>query len=403
MKRDVYINLLISICSLLVCAVVGELGIRYLGFYDPDGNFIIRSRMLKAYHPPAVTTKKKIDDYLSSSSKTVLLYDSLLGWTPRPNGKSKDGLYNYNSFGVRSAPFEYPISPPQGVLRIAIFGDSFTHGDEVPFENTWGYYLKDNLNEANIDAEVINFGVGGYGMDQAFLRWKEHGHKFSPHIVIFGLQMVDVNRNVNIIRPLSNRWTNIPFSKPRFILTGEGLKLINVPTIPLKEIPNVLENIETWDLARYEYHFNSGDYQDHMWLRSKLISLALGLTSSDKVSEQSFYSLDEEPALLTLRIIQEFKKDVELNGGRFLIVYLPIKGDLTNLLNGEELAYSELLEKIEEDNNVIHPENEFLERVESSSLDIFFMKGGHYSSEGNKIIADRITKSIVEMELGVRP
>ena len=42
--------------------------------------------------------------------------------------------------------------------------------------------------------EIINLGVSGYGMDQAFLRWQKLGKKFKPDLVIFGLQMENVRR-----------------------------------------------------------------------------------------------------------------------------------------------------------------------------------------------------------------
>ncbi len=87
-------------------------------------------------------------------------------------------------------------------MRIAIFGDSFAFGAQVPFEHTWGYYLENNLKEAGLNAEVLNFGVGGYGIDQAFRRWEKEGKAFSPHVVLCGFQPENVKRNVNLIRPI---------------------------------------------------------------------------------------------------------------------------------------------------------------------------------------------------------
>ena len=61
--------------------------------------------------------------------------------------------------------------PPPGSLRIAAFGDSFTHGDEVPNEDTW----QEILMRAHPDVEAMNFGVGAYGLDQAFLHYQRDG------------------------------------------------------------------------------------------------------------------------------------------------------------------------------------------------------------------------------------
>ena len=54
--------------------------------------------------------------------------DAELGWTVKPSGHSEE--YRANSEGIRS-DVSYSDAPAPGVLRIATFGDSFTHGDEV--------------------------------------------------------------------------------------------------------------------------------------------------------------------------------------------------------------------------------------------------------------------------------
>lgn len=52
--------------------------------------------------------------------------------------------------------------------RIAIVGDSFTFKLEVPYEKTWGHQFEIALGPG---WQVLNFGVDGYGLDQAFLRY----------------------------------------------------------------------------------------------------------------------------------------------------------------------------------------------------------------------------------------
>ena len=78
-------------------------------------------------------------------------------------------------------------------------------------------------------------GFSAYAMDQAFLRWKTLGRKYSPDIVLFGFQAENVNRNVNMLRAFYVAGTGIPFSKPRFILSNEG-RLRNTEPNPLRLI-----------------------------------------------------------------------------------------------------------------------------------------------------------------------
>ncbi|NWG76198.1 MAG: SGNH/GDSL hydrolase family protein, partial [Rubrivivax sp.] len=198
-----------------------------MGHYDPDGNFLVGKKRLRPYHLPIAGIEKKINIYLASTT-SFIIYDPLLGWTHRPRSRSTNNLYFLNADGIRAAAPECFISkePPPGTLRIALFGDSFTFGADVPFQETWGYYLQDEIEKSGVRAEVLNFGVGGYGMDQAYLRWKEVGCKFSPDIVIFGFHPENVKRNVNLIRSLYVPQTGIPFSKPRFVLEDGRLRLI---------------------------------------------------------------------------------------------------------------------------------------------------------------------------------
>src|SRR5512147_1251033 len=104
-------------------------------------------------------------------------FDSDLGWCIRPNGVSKNGLFRANAVGLRGDR-DYAPQPPTGVTRIAVFGESFVHGDKVANEETWPHLLE----IAAADVEVLNFGVNGYGTDQALLRYRRDGVAYHPQV-----------------------------------------------------------------------------------------------------------------------------------------------------------------------------------------------------------------------------
>ncbi len=395
MKRKTGTSILLIFCSLLISFCILEIAIRYFGDYDENGNFLLADTSLKPYQLPVISTQETIDKYLSASSSR-LMYDPDLGWSPRPNSQSEDGLYHYNSMAIRSAPTEYSMTPRPDVLRIALFGDSYTHGDDVSFENSWGYYLESNLKENGIQAEVINFGVSGYGIDQAFLRWRKLGREFSPDLVILGFDAENVNRHVNLIRAIYKPKTGLPFSKPRFIINEEKLQVINTPTILPENIVAIMQNIEAWELIKHEYFFEPKDYQDSILFKSKLAAFVFSL-NSNQGTERQLYSLDEEPARLTIKIIQEFKKDVEAGGRKFLVVHLPRRSHTATLLAGEDLEYAELLAEIAKNSDVIYPEYKLMAEAESPSLKTLYK--GHYSPRGSKVIADVIAEFLISSAL----
>jgi hypothetical protein len=110
----------------------------------------------------------------------------------------------------------YAQEKPAGVLRIEVFGDSFAYGAEVDDEATYSAVLEQRLPQA----EVLDFGVPGYGLDQAMLRFRKDGPAFHPDVVVIGF-----------VSALPFRDTE-PFTfypKPHFVLTGGKLDLEGVP------------------------------------------------------------------------------------------------------------------------------------------------------------------------------
>jgi len=67
--------------------------------------------------------------------------------------------------------------------RIALIGDSFTFSDEASYEESWSYKLERKLRP---QVQVLNFGVSGYGIDQAYLRYKRDVRPWHPDIVVLG-------------------------------------------------------------------------------------------------------------------------------------------------------------------------------------------------------------------------
>ena len=100
--------------------------------------------------------KKQIKQIIADRTH-YLTIDGDLGWTIKSNGKH--GLYRANAAGFR-ADREYSLLPTPGVLRIAAFGDSYTHCDDVGNQDTW----ERKLSQFMPGVEVLNFGVGGYGL-----------------------------------------------------------------------------------------------------------------------------------------------------------------------------------------------------------------------------------------------
>jgi hypothetical protein len=95
-------------------------------------------------------------------------YDPEIGWDSYRNGKRIGPEYLTSCGGA--------------------FGDSFTHGDEVNSDETWPFRLSQLLG-----CEVENFGVGGYGQDQAYLKYQKYRSKGQLNVLAITQEMLRRN------------------------------------------------------------------------------------------------------------------------------------------------------------------------------------------------------------------
>jgi len=144
-------------------------------------------------------------------------FDATLGWRPKP-GTWTD-LDRINSQGLRSS-HDYSRLP-LGAKRIAVFGDSFVYGSEVSGEETWPRVIERNFT----GLEVLNYGVPGYGPDQAYLRFVTEGSSLSPTVVVLGIATPSMERLLSVVGTFRAR---LVVTKPRYVL-GDGGRLILVP------------------------------------------------------------------------------------------------------------------------------------------------------------------------------
>lgn len=146
--------------------------------------------------------------------------DPVLGW-PTKTALKTDA---YGPGGARPSPsFLEPTAP-----CVTLFGDSFTYASEVDDEHAWGEVLARQLN-----CRVANYGVGGYGTDQALLRSKDV--ETLGRVSILGIHPENVLRNVNQYRGFLG---DSPYTfKPRFLLEPDGeLRLVSLPSLEEYEL-----------------------------------------------------------------------------------------------------------------------------------------------------------------------
>ncbi len=128
---------------------------------------------------------------LINSKKYVLSNNSEVIYELQPN--FHESVESINSFGIRDK--EYPFEKPNNTTRIILIGDSVLFGPYVKDEERFSEILEKKLNDVSRNTEVMNFGVGGYDINQEFGVFKR-ALNFEPDIIIIHTYTNDAARKI---------------------------------------------------------------------------------------------------------------------------------------------------------------------------------------------------------------
>ncbi len=314
-------------------------------------------------------------------------YSRDLGWTTLPHGENE--LYLANGQGVRGTR-EYASAPPQDRLRIAAFGDSFVHGDDVPNSTAWSIIMERKA----AGVEVMNFGVGGYGPDQGYLRYLNEGRAYAPHIVFIGYQTENINRVVNVFRPFYSPNTGNPLAKPYFQLVDGDAVLNENPIGNLSDYRRLLDEPASFlgpmgkDDFHYKFRYKRGplDWSPIMRL-VKAFYFEYRSRFMNPIFQGGQYRTSSEAYQLLLAIIQDFHCDILMNGSLPVVVLFPDRADLAALSSSGSLQYEPLKDQLlAAGYPVIDLADAFRPLVGETRLNDLIL--GHYTGQGNEVIAD---------------
>ena len=160
---------------------------------------------------------------------SLFVVEDLRGWALRPGFKGwieteARVRVEINRDGMRDR--DHALEKPAEIVRVAVLGDSFMQGVNVPLEKTFASFLERDLAgcapTTSQPAEVLNFGVEGYGTAQELLTYRHRAARYRPDIVI--LAVYTSNDIFNNHRALNER-NDMPY----FVLRNHQLQLEQPP------------------------------------------------------------------------------------------------------------------------------------------------------------------------------
>ena len=186
------------------------------------GSYLWKSQFIKRYESDSELIN---DTRLHNTHPTR-------GWTPKPNlSVTIDNIkYTTNQQGHRALK-DYKPNPEQ--YTVLVVGDSYTFGNDTDDSFLWTNLLQAKDRRLNI----INLGVGGYGLDQIYITLKESIKTYQPDLVIAAFISDDLFRM---------RFDFRDYKKPILKIKGDELIVKNTPIGSLEETYQEIKQELKW-------------------------------------------------------------------------------------------------------------------------------------------------------------
>lgn len=399
----------------------GELLLEIL-FYILSGLLIIEiffflfSRFLNRHFQWFITAKSRRPKFdLELLQKFIQnSFDPELGWVRKPNSTGIEKNYiSSSSFSINNRGARTNLEYDELEPTVMAIGDSYTFARQVNDVDAWTYLLSKKINQ-----NILNFGVGNYGIDQSLLRLKRELSLY-PHVknIVIGVVPETICRILCTWKHYSEYGNTFAF-KPRFKLQDNQLVLI----------PNKMKSLEdfiNWEKYKEEINQNDYFYQSkfnkeivefpYLWTfiknskrnfklsyqilkkifikneKTMNVPFQTILKHNQDISEMLY--LDKNARELLLAIIKEIHLYSKALGVKAYFVMLPQLNDLKKIQEGNHF-YKNFLDEV----NKTIPAFDFSQTIlNEKKLEKLYSDdrwGGHYSIYANALLADFIYEKI---------
>jgi hypothetical protein len=367
----------------------------------------VPSRILHRVRPREVTTSASQLGHAADKPKFMkaaasgnappglMLFHSALGWDYPPGLAYEDAQgvsYCHGPQGERRCTTDYDTT------LIATYGDSFTYCLSAGDEDTWQNFLGKRLG-----TNVLNFGVGGYGTDQALLKYELHEGP-PTKIVMLCVLPENINRVVNIYRPFYTYEDPLRLTKPVFVRDGKNIRLIPNPLTSEAELSRLdqeqfleaLGRIDYWyqldkrlPKFSFPYVFSLVSWRGPVF--SQLVERMRGL-SSGKI-RHSWNLFDEEgPLSIMCHIADRFVATARSRGSEPLIVIMPHKDYVTEITDRGMVRVSNFLEYLSRKNYPFLDAVKCMAEMKPSKEELETWYESHATPRGNRVLATILSR-----------
>jgi hypothetical protein len=375
--RTFIVGFTTNLLSVLMALLLAETVVR-LAAKQTENGIAVGSVNVRPTWPELVAQSRRVLGDIASwgGRPSFFIFDPELGWTVGRNRQSSDGLYFSSFEGIRSPGPNIRMADERPRFRVALIGDSNAFSLEVPFEESWGYYLQRLLGN---DVQILNFGVDGYGIDQTYLRYLRDVRPWKPDVVVVGFVPHDFVRTMAVYPFISMRWPGF-LVKPRFVINSNEITLLN-SHLPTPDKILGTRNVQDLPFVTYDVGYANSDWR---WRFERGPMTLRVLTSVFPRWPKANRDVSDEAAKrLNSRLLAELRHEIEATGAQTLFVLM--SGTSTGMA-GDILAESHI---------PFMEMNPCVAKIPLSQRRV--SSGYHYSGIGNHAIAECTAPGIERM------
>jgi hypothetical protein len=267
-----------------------------------------------------------------------------------------------------------PDQAPQLTTCARAFGDSFTYGEEVYPRDAWP-----NLASSELGCRIENFGVGGFGTDQAYVLYGST--QTNTPIVILGIYPEMLRRN------LAASWLFYGGQKDRSI--KPYFKLNNQGNLEQIAWPASSSTDSLKHYHRHDKFFKFYDIQfPYFWHLTKSVFYQVKTRLENK---GIFFEKQGDALPLQLALLNAFRTQAIARGSEMVLVFFPTLSELAN----NKLSYSAQLNayKTQHPNACVIDTGPAL-LAATKAGEALGAPHGHFNPTGNAIVATEVVKGL---------
>jgi hypothetical protein len=279
------------------------------------------------------------------------------------------------------------------------YGDSFVEGAEVGPDHTWQAQFEQLTGEA-----ILNLGVGGYGLDQAVLKFEKHARRYPTRLAILGLYYQTYRRALSYhpFYYFVNRDAYTFAFKPIFVKRDGRFELIRPPCDDAVCLMEALSNPghEIWRLVTtHDYWYQNNQKKPTVEFPitikyAKVLPQILQQRRERQGVENYFFVNTESFELVEYLIERFLKHSREIRMTPVcLLLYAPV--DLRVIKGGIRL--DDKLLKLLKTRNILHIDTAPYILDQYRQDDDFMglsAPEGHLNERGNRLVAESLAQGL---------